>query len=139
MSKNFEELCQEKGLKVTEQRKLIAKVIFESSDHPNVEEVYLRASRIDKNISLATVYRTVSLLEGYGIIEKLDFQDGKARYEQKITKDAHHHHLIDLDTGEVIEFQDDELEELKERIAKRLGYKLVNHRLELYGKKIKKI
>lgn len=137
MSKNFEELCQEKGLKVTEQRKLIAKVIFESSDHPNVEEVYLRASRIDKNISLATVYRTVSLLEGYGIIEKLDFQDGKARYEQKITKDAHHHHLIDLESGKIIEFQDDELEKLKIKIAEKLGYTLVDHRLELFGIKNK--
>lgn len=137
MSKNFEALCQEKGLKVTEQRKLIAKVIFESSDHPNVEEVYLRASKIDKNISLATVYRTVNLLEGYGIIEKLDFQDGKARYEQKIAKDAHHHHLIDLESGKVIEFQDDELEKLKIKIADRLGYKLVDHRLELFGTKKK--
>lgn len=137
MSKNFEALCQEKGLKVTEQRKLIAKVIFESSDHPNVEEVYLRASKIDKNISLATVYRTVNLLEGYGIIEKLDFQDGKARYEQKITKDAHHHHLIDLESGKIIEFQDDELEKLKIKIAERLGYTLVDHRLELFGTKKK--
>lgn len=133
MKKSIEAICQEKGLKMTDQRKVIAKVIFESDDHPNVEEVYNRAAKIDKNISLATVYRTVNLLEGYGIIEKLDFQDGKARYEQKIAIDSHHHHLIDLETGKVIEFQDDELEEIKVKIAKKLGYKLVDHRLELFG------
>lgn len=139
MNQSFETLCQDLGLKLTEQRKIIAKVLFEAIDHPTTEEVYNRASKIDSNISLATVYRTVGLFEGYGVIEKLDFSDGKARYEWKSDIKEHHHHLIDLDTGEVIEFQDDELEELKERIAKRLGYKLVNHRLELYGKKIKKI
>jgi Fur family transcriptional regulator, ferric uptake regulator len=139
MNQSFETLCQDLGLKLTEQRKIIAKVLFESIDHPTTEEVYNRASKIDNNISLATVYRTVGLFEGYGVIEKLDFSDGKARYEWKSDVREHHHHLIDLDTGEVIEFQDDELEELKERIAVRLGYKLVNHRLELYGKKIKKI
>jgi len=139
MNQSFETLCQDLGLKLTEQRKIIAKVLFESIDHPTTEEVYNRASKIDSNISLATVYRTVGLFEGYGVIEKLDFSDGKARYEWKSDVREHHHHLIDLDTGEVIEFQDDELEELKERIAVRLGYKLVNHRLELYGKKIKKI
>ena len=135
MKKDFEEICREKGLKMTEQRRIIAKVIFESDDHPNVEEVYNRSFELDKNISLATVYRTVNLLEGYGIIEKLDFQDGKARYEQKISKDSHHHHLIDLETGKIIEFQDDELERIKVRIAKKLGYKLVDHRLELFGVK----
>lgn len=139
MNQSFETLCQDLGLKLTEQRKIIAKVLFEAVDHPTTEEVYNRASKIDSNISLATVYRTVGLFEGYGVIEKLDFSDGKARYEWKSNIKEHHHHLIDLDTGEVIEFQDDELEELKKRIAKRLGYKLVNHRLELYGKKIKKI
>ncbi len=123
---------------MTDQRRTIAHVVSQSNDHPHVEEIYLRASRIDSNISLATVYRTVSLLEGYGIIEKLDFQDGKARYEEKISNDDHHHHLIDLETGQIIEFQDKELENLKERIAQHLGYKLIDHRLELYGVKIKK-
>lgn len=139
MEQSFEAICQELGLKLTDQRRVIAKVLLDSIDHPTAEDVYKRVSEIDNNISLATVYRTVSLLEGYGIIEKLDFSDGKARYEWKSHSKEHHHHLIDLDSGEVIEFQDDELEALKEKIAKRLGYKLVNHRLELYGKKIQKL
>lgn len=134
---DIEDLFNKTGLKITEQRKIIAKVILDSTDHPNVEEVYNKAAIIDKNISLATVYRTVNLLEGYGIIEKLDFQEGKARYEAK-EKTDHHHHLIDLETGKVIEFRDKELEILKEKIAKKLGYKLVNHRLELYGIKLTK-
>lgn len=132
----IEQKCIDKSVKMTEQRRIIATVISESADHPHVEEIYSRAVKVDPNISLATVYRTVSLLEGYGIIEKLDFQDGKARYEEKINEDDHHHHLIDLDTGSIIEFQDDELEELKEKIAKRLGYNLIGHRLELYGRKL---
>jgi Fur family ferric uptake transcriptional regulator len=123
---------------MTEQRKTIAKVIADSEDHPSADDVYSRACKIDTNISLATVYRTINLLEGYGIIEKLDFKEGKARYEEKIKQDTHHHHLIDLDSGDIIEFQDKELEELKVKIAKRLGYDLIDHRLELYGKKLKK-
>ena len=134
---SIEKKCIEKSLKMTDQRRIIAVVISKSDDHPNVEEIYNRAIKIDPNISLATVYRTVSLLEGYGIIEKLDFQDGKARYEEKIGNDDHHHHLIDLETGSIIEFQDPELEELKKKIARKLGYNLVDHRLELYGTKLK--
>jgi Fur family ferric uptake transcriptional regulator len=135
---SIEQKCISKGVKMTDQRRIIARVISQAKDHPHVEEIYLRASKLDSNISLATVYRTVSMFEGYGIIEKLDFQDGKARYEEKISNDDHHHHLIDLETGQIIEFQDNELEALKERIAQSLGYKLVDHRLELYGIKIKK-
>jgi len=135
MTQNFESIFQEKGLKVTGQRKLITKVIFDSEDHPNVEEVYTRVTMLDDSISLATVYRTVSILESYGIIEKLDFLDGKARYEPKNAEDDHHHHLIDVESGEIIEFKDEELEKLKIKIAKKLGYELVDHRLELFGKK----
>lgn len=138
MKKNIERLCTQNGIKMTDQRKVIARVIENSDDHPNAEEIYARSTLIDQNISLATVYRTVNLFEGYGIIEKLDFQDGKARYEAKSdSTEIHHHHLIDLETGKVIEFFDKDLEMLKEKIAKRLGYKLVDHRLELYGTKIK--
>ena len=135
--KKIEQLCLQKGLKMTEQRKVIAQVISESKDHPFAEEVYARANQLDANISLSTVYRTINLFESYGIIEKLDFLDGKARYEEKIAEDNHHHHLIDLDSGNIIEFQDPDLEKLKEKIARRLGYKLIDHRLELFGKKIK--
>lgn len=135
---NIETTCVELGIKLTDQRKVIAHVIQKSEDHPNAEEIFARASQIDPNISLATVYRTVNLFEGYGIIEKLDFQDGKARYEAKSdVANSHHHHLIDLETGKVLEFYDKELEELKEKIASKLGYKLVDHKLELYGVKIK--
>lgn len=130
---SVESLCQQKGLKMTKQRKTVLKVIAKSRDHPSAEEVYLRTAKVDDNISLATVYRTINLLEGWGIIEKLNFQDGKARYELKAGDSDHHHHLIDLNTGKIVEFQDKELEALKHRIAKQLGYKLVNHRLELYG------
>lgn len=138
MIKNIEKLCIEQGLKLTEQRKIIAYVIENSEDHPNAEEIFARASQTDPNISLATVYRTVNLFESYGIIEKLDFQDGKARYEAKSDSgNSHHHHLIDLDTGKIHEFYDEELEIIKEKIASKLGYKLVDHRLELYGIKIK--
>lgn len=135
--RTIEDLCVQKGLKMTEQRKVIVKVISKAGDHPTAEDVYARASVIDSNISLATVYRTINLLEGYGIIEKLDFMEGKARYEEKIKQDSHHHHLIDLESGEIIEFQNEELEKLKVRIARELGYDLVDHRLELYGKKLK--
>jgi len=133
----IEQLCLQKSLKMTEQRRVIAQVLSESKDHPFAEKVYARAILLDANISLSTVYRTINLFESYGIIEKLDFQDGKARYEEKIAEDNHHHHLIDLDSGHIIEFQDPELEELKEKIARRLGYELIDHRLELFGKKIK--
>ncbi len=132
MTNFIEKACKEVGVKLTEQRKLIAQVIVESDDHPNVEEVYNRAVKLDSAISIATVYRTVNLLEGFGIIEKLEFGDGKARYEVKQGND-HHHHLIDLHSGKVLEFQNEELEKLKTKIAHDLGYRLVEHRLELYG------
>jgi Fur family ferric uptake transcriptional regulator len=137
MHHDIEKHCADLGVKMTEQRKTILRVIGEAQDHPNVEEIYTRSSALDHNISLATVYRTVNLLEGYGLIEKLDFMDGKSRYELKKLAD-HHHHLIDLESGAVIEFFDPELEKLKEQITKRLGYKLVDHRLELYGVPLKK-
>jgi len=137
MNKTIEQLCLEQGLKLTDQRKIIVGLISDANDHPTADEVYNRASKLDSNISLATVYRTMNLLEGYGIIEKLDFKEGKARYEEKTKQEAHHHHLIDLETGKIVEFQDEELEELKIKIAKRLGFKLVDHRLELYGVKLK--
>ncbi|WP_460273405.1 Fur family transcriptional regulator [Celeribacter sp. ULVN23_4] len=127
--------CEAKGLRLTDQRRVIASVLEEAEDHPDVEELYARASEKDKRISLATVYRTVKLFEERGIIEKLAFGDGRARYE---TADrAHHDHLIDLDTGHVIEFVDPEIEALQERIAEKLGYDLKGHRFELYGVKKK--
>jgi Fur family ferric uptake transcriptional regulator len=127
---NLEKQCIEKGLKMTEQRRVIAKVLSESSDHPDVELLYQRASKLDKNISIATVYRTVRLLEEAGIIEKHDFGDGRSRYEQQ--SDEHHDHLIDLRSGKVIEFANAEIEDLQRKIAEKLGYQLVDHRLELY-------
>ncbi len=130
----IEKKCNEKGLRMTEQRRVIAKVLSNAEDHPDAEELYRRASDVDPKISLATVYRTVRLFSDAGIIETHDFRDGRARYE---TADADHHdHLIDVQTGAVIEFVDEEIEELQHRIAKKLGYELVDHRLELYGKKI---
>ncbi len=129
----YEQICQKLGIRLTDQRRLIVQSLIEAQDHPNVDELYQKLIKIDSNISLSTVYRTVSLLESYGYIGKLDFQDGKFRYEWKSDSDDHHHHLIDLESGSIIEFQDRELEELKAKIAKRLGYKLVGHRLELYG------
>ena len=127
--------CVEKGLRMTEQRKVIASVLTKSDDHPDAESVYRRASRIDPKISLATVYRTLRLFAETSIIETHDFRDGRARYET--ADDDHHDHLIDLETGQVIEFMDAEIERLQERIAKKLGYKLIDHRLELYGKPLK--
>jgi len=128
--------CEEKGLRLTEQRRVIAAVLEDSEDHPDVEELYNRASKRDSGISLATVYRTVKLFDDWGILAKHEFGDGRARYE---TADrAHHDHLIDLDTGDVIEFVDKEIEELQERIAAKLGYKLKGHRLELFGVALKK-
>jgi Fur family ferric uptake transcriptional regulator len=127
----LEALCAKKGLKITGQRRVIAGVISGSEDHPDVEEIYRRASKTDSKISIATVYRTVKMLEEAGIIEKHDFGDGRARYEE--APDEHHDHLINIRTGEVIEFHNEEIERLQEEIAKKLGYKLVDHRLELYA------
>jgi Fur family ferric uptake transcriptional regulator len=131
MSDRLERLCIEKGLKMTGQRRTIARVLSEAVDHPDVEEVYKRATKLDSGISIATVYRTVRLFEEAGILEKHDFGDGRARYEE--ASDAHHDHLIDLKSGRVIEFQDEEIERLQQAIASRLGYRLVDHRLELYA------
>ena len=133
MSKNIEEKCLSKGVKLTDQRKIIAKVMSESNDHPDVDEIYRRAVAKDKSISIATVYRTIKLFEEANIIEKLDIGDGRARYEEA---GAHHEHLIDVDTGDIIEFQNEELEEMKRQVALKMGYELVDHRLELFGKKI---
>ena len=140
MSETIEQKCLAKGVKLTDQRKVIAKVISESkeaygeSDHPDVDELYNRVSKIDSKISIATVYRTVKLFEEAGILIKHDFKAGKARYE--INDD--HNHLIDINSGEIVEFVDKDIEELQKKIAKKLGYNLVDHKLELYGSKIKK-
>lgn len=123
--------CEAKGLRMTEQRRVIAKVLEESVDHPDVEALYARASQIDPRISIATVYRTVKLFEEAGILERLEFGDGRARYED--AEREHHDHLINIQTGEVIEFVDEEIEQLQERIAAKLGYDLRGHKLELYG------
>lgn len=131
MTVSLEQKCQEKGLKMTEQRRVIARVLSESHDHPDVELLYQRANDIDSKISIATVYRTVKLLEEADIIARHDFGDGKARYEE--ASEQHHDHLIDLRSGKVIEFTNEEIERLQEVVAKELGYKLVDHRLELYG------
>jgi Fur family ferric uptake transcriptional regulator len=127
----IEAACITKGMRMTEQRRVIARVLGESLDHPDVEELYRRASAIDDKISISTVYRTVRLFEDAGIIERHDFRDGRARYEQM--PGEHHDHLIDLRTGKVIEFRSEEIERLQEEIARRLGFKLVDHRLELYA------
>ncbi|MEM8772204.1 MAG: Fur family transcriptional regulator [Pseudomonadota bacterium] len=127
----LEKLCIEKGMRMTEQRKVIARVLSMAEDHPDVEEIHRRAAEIDANISIATVYRTMRLFEESGVVERHDFQDGRARYEEASEK--HHDHLIDLRSGEVIEFVNDEIEKLQKRIAEEHGYKLVDHRLELYG------
>lgn len=128
--------CEAKGLRLTEQRRVIAAVLEESDDHPDVEELYNRASARDPHISLATVYRTVKLFEDWNLLEKHEFGDGRARYET--TDREHHDHLIDINTGEVIEFVDEEIEALQEKIARKLGYKLKGHRLELFGVPLKK-
>lgn len=133
----IETLAQEKGLKMTGQRRVIARVLSESDDHPDVEQVYQRAVKIDRRISIATVYRTVRLFEESGLLERHDFGDGRARYEE--ATDEHHDHLIDVNTGEIIEFTNQEIEALQERVARELGFELVDHRLELYGRRIKKI
>lgn len=132
---NIEAKCAEKGLKMTGQRRVIARVLSESHDHPDVELLYQRASAIDPHISIATVYRTVKLFEEAGITQKHDFGDGRARYEE--ISEQHHDHLIDLKSGKVIEFSNEEIEKLQKEVARRLGYKLVDHRLELYAVPLK--
>lgn len=136
MSTSIIKRCEDKGLRMTGQRRVIAQVLEDSADHPDVEELYARASGIDAGISIATVYRTVKLFEEAGILDKLEFGDGRARYED--AERDHHDHLIDINSGEVIEFVDAEIEELQERIARKLGYELRGHRLELYGVPLKK-
>lgn len=135
MSSWIEQKCAERGLRMTDQRRVIAKVLSDAKDHPDAEELYRRAAEVDSKISLATVYRTVRLFSDAGIIETHDFRDGRARYEAADVE--HHDHLIDVVTGDVIEFVDEEIEALQHKIAEKLGYELVDHRLELYGKKIK--
>ena len=133
---NIEEKCLARGVRLTEQRKIIAKIMSEAVDHPDVDELHKRVSDVDKKISIATVYRTVKLFEEFGILEKHDFKGGKARYEQ--SPKEHHDHLIDINSGEIVEFVDKDIEKLQNEVAKKLGYKLVDHKLELYGSKIKK-
>ena len=131
MTETIEQKCLSKGVKLTEQRKIIAKIMSDSQDHPDVDELYNRASKIDSKISIATVYRTVKLFEEAGIVAKHDFKGGKARYEE--LNEGHHDHLIDIKTGEIIEFVDDEIEKLQQKVAEKYGYNLVDHKLELYG------
>ena len=131
---DLEQLCADRGLRITEQRRVIARVLSESEDHPDVELLHRRASAIDSKISIATVYRTVRLFEEAGILDRHDFGDGRARYEA--APEAHHDHLIDVETGDVLEFVDPELEALQKVIAEKLGYRLVDHRMELYGVKL---
>ena len=135
MVETIEQKCLTKGVKLTDQRKIIAKVMSEANDHPDVDELYNRVSKIDSKISIATVYRTVKLFEESGIVTKHDFKGGKARYEQLM--ESHHDHLIDIKTGEIIEFVDDEIEKLQNKVAEKYGYDLVDHKLELYGVKKK--
>ena len=136
MTDTITDRCEAKGLRMTDQRRIIASVLHESDDHPDVEELYARASSRDPRISIATVYRTVKLFEEAGILDKLEFGDGRARYED--AERDHHDHLIDMNSGEVIEFVDPDIEALQERIAAKLGYRLKGHRLELYGVPMKK-
>jgi Fur family ferric uptake transcriptional regulator len=128
---DIESLCAAKGMRMTEQRRTIARVLAESDDHPDVEELYRRCAKVDDRISISTVYRTVKLFEDAGIIERHDFREGRARYEQ--LRESHHDHLINLRSGEVIEFQSEEIERLQAEVARRLGYRLIDHRLELYA------
>ncbi len=127
----IEKICVEKGMRMTDQRRVVARVLSLAHDHPDVEELYRRAHEVDPHISIATVYRTVRLFEEAGIIARLDFRDGRSRYEE--APETHHDHLIDMKTGKVVEFVDEEIEKLQAAIARKLGYKLVDHRLELYG------
>lgn len=133
---DIEALCAERGLRITEQRRVIAKVLSDSTDHPDVEKLHERAAAIDPGISIATVYRTVRLFEEAGILDRHDFGDGRARYEA--APEAHHDHMIDVETGAVIEFVDPELESLQRQIAERLGFRLVDHRMELFGVKLER-
>ena len=136
MAKDIIQRCAQNGLRMTDQRRTVAQVLEESQDHPDVEELYTRALKLDPRISIATVYRSVKLFEESGILEKLEFGDGRARYED--AERDHHDHLIDMNSGEVVEFIDPDIEALQEKIAKRLGYRLKGHRLELYGVPIKR-
>jgi len=136
MSSDIENKCIKKGVRLTDQRKLVAKVMSESEDHPDVDELHKRVSKLDSKISIATVYRTVKLFEEANIVAKHDFKGNKARYEQ--APEEHHDHLIDINTGEITEFINEDIEKLQKQVAEKLGYKLVDHRLELYGSKIKK-
>ena len=136
MSNAIEDKCAGKGVRLTDQRRLIAKVMSESADHPDVDELHKRVNKVDPKISIATVYRTVKLFEEAGIVAKHDFKGNKARYEQATQE--HHDHLIDINTGEITEFVNEDIEKLQKQVAEKLGYKLVDHRLELYGSKIKK-
>ena len=136
MKDSIEKKCIDKDVKLTDQRKIIAKIMSESDDHPDVDELYKRVSKIDSKISIATVYRTVKLFEEASIVDKHDFKGNKARYEQ-VPKE-HHDHLIDINTGEITEFVDKDIEILQKKVAEKFGYKLVDHKLELYGSKIKK-
>ena len=136
MGSDIENKCNKRGVRLTDQRKLIAKVMSESTDHPDVDELHKRVNKLDAKISIATVYRTVKLFEEVGIAAKHDFKDNKSRYEQ--TSQEHHDHLIDVNTGEITEFVNEDIEKLQKQVAEKLGYKLVDHRLELYGSKIKK-
>ena len=136
MAETIEQKCIAKGVKLTDQRKIIAKVMSEANDHPDVDELYNRVSKIDSKISIATVYRTVKLFEETGILAKHEFKGSKARYEE--LSESHHDHLIDVKTGEIIEFVDQEIENLQKKVAEKYGYDLVDHKLELYGVKKKK-
>ena len=136
MGNDIENRCIKQGVRLTDQRKLVAKVMSESKDHPDVDELHKRVNKLDSKISIATVYRTVKLFEEAGIVAKHDFKGNKARYEQ--APQEHHDHLIDINTGEITEFVDQDIEILQKKVAEKLGYKLVDHRLELYGSKIKK-
>ena len=136
MSNKIEEKCIKNGVRLTDQRKLVAKIMSESDDHPDVDELHKRVSKVDSKISIATVYRTVKLFEESGIVAKHDFKGNKSRYEQ--APQEHHDHLIDINTGEIVEFVNEDIEKLQKQVAEKLGYKLVDHRLELYGSKIKK-
>ena len=136
MNADIESKCKQKGVKLTDQRKLIAKVMSESESHPSVDELYKKVSKLDSKISIATVYRTVKLFEEAGIVSKHDFKGSKSRYEQ--APEEHHDHLIDINSGEITEFVNEEIEKLQKQVAEKLGYRLVDHRLELYGSKIKK-
>ena len=136
MKSVIENKCIQQGVRLTDQRKLVAKVMSESSDHPDVDELHKRVNKIDSKISIATVYRTVKLFEEAGVVAKHDFKGTKARYEEATQE--HHDHLIDVNTGEIPEFVNEEIEKLQEKVAAKLGYKLIDHRLELYGSKIKK-